>query len=219
MTENTNLEPNAQPKAEEQENETKLGDTTPDNGEKEILIPVKFNKEIINLNFEEATQLAQKGLKFDLISKEYDDLKQLAKGKGQSVTEFLKALKAGQIDNRKSELLEKCGGNEELALHIFELESKALNDDEMGFSEVKEQFPELKSISDLPESVIESAKLKGTLLLDELLRYKLGCQRAAMHATSYQQAANLSSTGSQIDRKDGLNPETYEFLKGLWKQK
>ena len=217
MTENTNLEPNALPNAEDWKNKTEIRDTTPENSEKEILIPVKFNKEIINLNFEEATQLAQKGLKFDLIAKEYDDLKQLAKGNGQSVAEFLKAIKAGQINNRKSELLEKCGGNEELALHILELESKASDDDEMGFSEVKEQFPEFNSISDLPGSVIESAKLKGTLLLDELLRYKHSCQKAASHAVLCQQAANLSSTGSQVDRKDGLNAEAYEFLRGLWK--
>ena len=69
----------------------------------------------------------------------------------------------------------------------------------------------------MPQSVVENARMKGTLLLDEYLRYRHNEKRKARKASlQTENAANLS-IGSQTDRKGGVSPETAEFLRGLWR--
>lgn len=181
----------------------------------EILIPVKFNKEIRNLELDEAAKLAQKGLKFDAISKDYDNLRRIAASDGKSVSEFLQALDKSNKEARRNKLLEECGGNEEIADYVLSLENNP--DGDLGLKELKEEFPEIKDISDLPELVVENARLKGTLLLDEYLRYRHTAKRNARKAAAQSEDANNASIGSQTDRRGGVSPETAEFLKGLWR--
>ena len=69
-----------------------LADTTPHNAEKEIIIPIKFNKEVKELTLSQAAELAQKGMKFDLISEDYERLKKISRISGKSVPEFLNQL-------------------------------------------------------------------------------------------------------------------------------
>lgn len=182
---------------------------------KEILVPVKFNKEIRNLQLDEAAELAQKGLKFDAIAEDYGNLKRIAASDGKSVSEFLQALDKSNREARRKELLEECGGNEEIADYVLNLEN--IPDGDMGLKELKAEFPEIKDISDLPESVVENARLKGSLLLDEYLRYRHTAKRNARKAAAQSEGANSASIGSQIDRRGGVSPETAEFLKGLWR--
>ncbi len=181
----------------------------------EILIPIKFNKEIRKLTLDEAGALAQKGLKFEAIADDYEHLKQLALKDGKSVSAFLQALRQAQSDNRKKELAEQCGGNEEIAEYVIKLEGGEQNDP--GFEELQASFPEIRSLRDLPEEVVENARLTGRLLLDEYLRYRLHNQRSVDRAAVVQKAADQSSIGSLKDRTGGSNPETEEFIKGLWK--
>lgn len=189
-------------------------DNENDSGNK-VFVPVKFNKEIRNLELDKAAALAQKGLKFEAIADDYQSLKRIAKEDGQSVSEFLNTLKNSRREDRKKELTEKCGGNEEMAEYVLGLEGSS--DDANGFDELTQEFPEIKDISDLPESVVENARLRGTLLLDEYLRYRLAAKRAEEKAKNGRIAADNMSIGSQTDRKGGINPETAEFLKGLWR--
>jgi hypothetical protein len=102
--------------------EANLTDNTQTN-EQEIFIPVKFNKQILNLNLEKARELAQKGMKFDLISKDYEALKKLASADNKSVSEYVLALEGQRLAHKKSELLEKCGENKELAEYVLQLEN------------------------------------------------------------------------------------------------
>ena len=150
-------EANAQNETADKEN--------PSESAQEITVPVKFNKEIKNLKLEEAGVLAQKGLKFDSIAKEYGKLKELAARDGKSVPEYLEALAKEKAETRKKELTEQCGGNEELAAYVLRLEKPS--DTELGFEELQKEFPSFRSVGDLPEEVVERAKLKGRLLLDE----------------------------------------------------
>lgn len=189
-------------------------DTTPKTEEK-IFIPVKYNKQVMNLDIESAGELAQKGMKFDSISKDYEAIKEMALEKGKSVSEFVEELKNQSINAKKQLLTEKCGGDEALAEHILELEAKKTNS-LRGIEELTEKFPEFKNIEKLPECVLENAKLKGSLLLDEYLRYKLEQEIAVKNSISKQQQARKASTGSQLTKKGNDNPETAEFLKGLW---
>ena len=212
MTDNVNLTETLPQVAEENQIDT---DTTPEN--EEISIPVKYNKQTINLNFQKAQELAQKGMKFDAIFKDYEMLKELATGEKMSVSEFVNKIKEQTIDKKKSELLEKCGGDESFAQHIMQLESE-VNTSLGGFEELKENFPEIESIENLPECVVENAKLKGTLLLDEYLRYRHAQSMAVKQSLLKQQKAKQSSTGSQLNKKGHTSPETAEFLRGLWQK-
>ena len=189
-------------------------ETIPNDAEK-VFVPVKFNKEIRNLGIEEAATLAQKGLKFDAIAEDDENLKRIATQNGNSISGFLCELEQRIKEKRKKELTEKCGGNEEIADYVIKLENGTKND--MGFNELKKEFPQIGDISDLPEEVIENSELKGTMLLDEYLRYLHNENKKAADAAVLQQNIAESSVGSQTDCKGGTDPETAEFLKGLWR--
>ena len=55
------------------------------------------------------------------------------------------------------------------------------------------------------------------MLLDEYLRYRRAAEKAAAQTAAENRRAAKMSLGSQSDRRGGINPETAEFLKGLWK--
>lgn len=183
----------------------------------EIIVPVKFNKQVLNLDLQKAQELAQKGMKFDVIAKDYDELKGLAKAEGKSVGEFIEALKNQKNAIRESEILEKCGGDRQFAEHILQLENGKTAESN-GLSELLENFPKIKSLEDLPESVVESSKLKGTLLLDEYLRYLHKQQLAARQSVKNQYKAEQSAMGSLLNKRGNENPEAAEFLRGLWQK-
>ena len=189
-------------------------DTTPQTVP-EITVPVKFNKEIKNLTVSEAGNLAQKGMKFDMISSDYERIKVLAKENGIGVSEYLTALERQRNDDKIKSLTERCGGNEEIAKHIFELEKSASKGANNGFDELQENFPEIKELSDVPEEVLEKVNLKGTNLLDEFLRYRMLMEREKSEiARNYKNGKN-SSIGSQNSATVN-NTSTDGFLKGLW---
>ncbi len=170
--------------------------------------PVQNEKEAEQLKI-----LEKKASEYDAVKSNYELLKKLAEKEKQSVTEFLSALEKNRKKLRKEELLSGCGGNEEMAEYVLGLEKSVFDN---GFEELKKEIPEIKELSDLPSKVIENAKLKGSMLLDELLRYRFAEARAEAFAKTQLKKAENSSVGSQTDRKGGINPETAEFLKGLW---
>lgn len=181
----------------------------------EITVPVKFNKEIKNLTLTEAGNLAQKGMKFDMISSDYERIKVLANENGSGVSDYLTALERQRKEERIKSLTERCGGNEELAQHIMELEGSVSNSKNNGFDELCENFPEIKELEDVPDEVLEKAKLKGTNLLDEFLRYRMLMEREKNEiARSYANGKN-STIGSQSSATL-KNASADGFLKGLW---
>lgn len=198
------------------DNVIEAGAETIPQGGNEITVPIKYNKETKLLDLETAAQLAQKGMKYEAVKDDYELLKKLALNENKSVPEFLSLLSTKHLEERKNELTEKCGGNGELAQHIMELENAHKNTDN-GFSELSVMFPEFKTEDDLPHRVLERAKLRGTLLLDEYLRYMLENDRKLKANADNQKKAEKSSLGSQLNRSGAINPETEEFLKGLWK--
>ena len=210
MLENIN-EQAAQSQAEEN-----IADST-QTTESMVFIPIKFNKQVLELELEKAQELAQKGMKFDLISKDYDALKKLALAENKSVSDYVSALLSQKHTQHQNDILEKCGGDREFAEHILKLENTDTQE-VRGFGELKENFPQIKDMSDLPESVVEAAKIKGTLLLDEYLRY-LHCQDMAVKSSiKNQRDASNSAMGPLTNRNRGQSPETREFLKGLWQK-
>lgn len=188
-------------------------DTLPN---EEMLIPVKFNKEIKNIPLQRATELAQKGMKFEMIEENYEILKSLALAENKSVSEFLQSLKAEKAEIRKSQLIEKCGGDEELALHILELENASVKDNGR-FDEVEKYFPNIKTTDMLPTEVLERSRLNNTKLLDEYLRYLLIEKLKRKRADAQTLKADQSSLGSLQNKNGAVDIEAVEFLKGLWK--
>jgi len=189
--------------------------TTP-NALSEVVIPVKFNKEIKNLTVEEASLLAQKGMKFDLIKDDFEKIKLISSKEGKSVSAFLSELEGKILDDKRKMLLEKCSGDEELVNRIITLENGAFTDTK-GFDEVKKYFPNIKDEASLPESVVEASKLKGTFLLDEYLRYLLTQKKRQEKSIRFQEKAESLSIGAMSNQKGTLSPESEDFIKGLWK--
>ena len=182
----------------------------------EIIVPVKFNKQIVNLNLQQAQELAQKGMKFDMISSDYSALKSLANEEGKNVSEYVARLVSDKKAQRLQEITDKCGGDSEFAERIVNLEKGG--EQLRGFDEVKENFPKIKAIEDLPQSVIDAASLKGTLLLDEYLRYLHSQDLAVKQRLQKPKETLEASTGSFTNKSGAQSPETAEFLRGLWQK-
>lgn len=212
MTENntSNVLPETEKITEE------LAATTPNENSEEILVPIKFNKEVKMLSVEEAAALAQKGMKYDLISDVLDSLKSLSAENGKSVTQFINGLVEEQYAKKKKLISDKCGGDQDFAEHVLNLEKENRQIGLMGFEELQSHFPKIKSLEQLPNEVLQAAQLKGTLLLDEYLRYKLAEQRASLNATQKSKLAEFSSIGSQRNKNGKDSTEATAFLKGLW---
>lgn len=196
------------------ENEN-LPTTAPDN--EEGFIPVKYNKEIIKLDFARAGELAQKGMKFEALTDELELLKQLANDSNKTIKQYLSDLSSQKGNYMRDSLIEKCGDDTALANEVLRLYEQNNQTDD-GFSEVQKHFPEIKSREDLPESVLENAKLCGRNLFDEFLRYRHLQAKAVRDNILSQQRGQASSAGSQINKTRGDNPEAAEFLKGLWRK-
>lgn len=182
---------------------------------KDTKIPVKFNKEIKYLTVEEASILAQKGMKYDLITDTLEQLKKLALGAEKTIPQFLQNLENEKIQKRKEELLEKCSGDNDLVEKIISFEGNHTQNNH--FDEIEKYFPNIKSEEDLPKEVRESSKLKGTLLLDEYLRYLLAQKKRQEKSKEHEEKVQKASIGSLKNCKSPTSPETEEFIKGLWK--
>lgn len=108
----------------------------------ESFLDIKFNKEIIGLNREEAVTLAQKGKKYDQIYGEYEklkkhsaDLQELidhAGRNGKSLSEFVVGVKEAEIDVIRQQCRETADGNEEYEQLLFE---KALKERDIKLQE------------------------------------------------------------------------------------
>lgn len=179
--------------------------------EREVTIPVKFNKEEKSLTAAEAATLAQKGMKFEIIENEFERLKSIAAKEGKSVPAFIDDLEKKHTAARRDEILAECAGNEALADHVLELENAKPQSD--GLSELKEYFPTVKSLDDLPRAVVESARLKGENLLNAYLRFRLIKKRQSEKEKLFEKAAENASIGSL---KGPFSAGDDTFIKALW---
>jgi hypothetical protein len=188
-----------------------IKDTTPENP---IIIPVKFNKEEYSLTKEQAIELSQKGMKFDAISNQWEKLKGLAKAENKGTEEFLYALEKMRTEKRIKELKEQCGGNEEIAKLIVELED-GKGETLRGEKEFKEFFP-TKNIEELPDEVKNAVAENNGNVLDQYLRYEAR-QALIKEREEMQKKENTeSSVGSQKDISENRSPESEEFIRGIW---
>ncbi len=191
--------------------------TTSENESSKQRVPIKFNKETKMLPIEEASRLAQLGMKYETLSKELEALKALARLENKGVKAYLEGLLHEKQAERREELIAECGGNEQVADRLLRLENEDFNLEVLGFDELKESFPEIKSLEALPEKVVMASSLKGSLLLDEYLRYLLAEKLRLKELERNRRNAEMGSIGSQLNKSGAENIETLEFLRGLWK--
>lgn len=192
MEEKVNLTDTVIPQTEEENLLSGGGDTTP-NPEQDgkSYLEIKFNKELIELDRESAVTLAQKGMKFDLISDEYERLKTICKRQGKDVNIFLA----------------ECESNEMMSSN----DSSYSTD----FDKFRQEFPEITSLDMLPEEVKTAAEIKGTGLIFEYLLFEHKLQKAKADEEKNREFAALSSTGS-LSKDDRTDPTASEFIKGVW---
>ena len=194
-------------------------ETTPefiDTEKSDLKIRVKFNKEIRELSIDEASALAQKGLKYDTVSAEIERLKNLAKDSGKNITDFITEMENQRKNAHKNDLLESCSGNEELVERIIELEGKKPPEEILGINELIQEFPEINSVDDLPETVLETVKIKGGNLFDAYLRYLHNQKRQTERYKRESLKTEQSSVGSQLGCGSTVSDANEEFIKGLW---
>ena len=162
-------------------------------------------------------ELREKAEKYDLAAADFERVRALAAQRDCSVGEFLSSIEKDTADRRIAELTDSCGGNHELAQRIFELESAAAGTERQDMQEVSELFPELTALSQLPKSVVEPSRLKGSTLLDESLRHLAHINRSNDKSAKSNRQAAESSIGSQRNAESGnYDPTSREFIKALW---
>ena len=200
------------PQSPEEELPAEGGATIPDLGQNDSpFVEVKFNKETRKLSLEEAATLAQMGLKFQTVEKEFSRLRALSKGKGLSVGDYLSEIERENTERELAALAEKCGGDRELAKRLLGAEKPAEEDD---FAALKAEFPELTPDA-LPDTVKTAAQLKGTGLLFEYLLYEHHRRVAANEELSRREEMAEKLLGS-LSSSTGQNNVDAEFLKGVW---
>lgn len=212
MEEKVNYTALDQPEFKEESLLPEERDTTPPSGNTDsAFVEVKFNKETKKLTLDEAATLAQKGMKFDMISDEFARLKSLAETEGLTVKGYIDRLDSEMSARRRETLLEKCGGDTELADKLLKLESSDRPDE---FSALTKEFPEL-TYDAVPDEVKTAAQLKGTGLLFEYLLYDHRLRVAAAEELSRREATAQTSLGS-LSSGSSRSITDNEFLKGVW---
>ena len=182
-------------------------DTTPNTPDNSAFLEVKFNKETKRLTIEEATTLAQKGMKLDQISEELGILQSLAKEKGVGLKDFVHALKNEREKSRLERLKERYSDDTELAEILSGVEADEVR-------ELKELIPEIREEL-IPQEVKRAAEQNGKGLLLEYLLYEFKRNKAQQNETARQEASRAQSLGS-LSSGGAENTADAEFLRGLW---
>ena len=205
----------------------------------EIKIPVKYNKQQIELSVEQASELAQKGMKFDDMRSVMDKLAYLSAVTRKSTQKLVDALVESNENELAQRLREMAGDDEVLFSKLlthehnkhktaFERAFMAQKEDEFAkinaeneqladqFIELNKEFPEIDKVSDVPQQVFEIAAQKNISLLDGYLRYRHYEDAKLMTAQQDNNLAAQSSAGSQMSGVLRVNVLEDALLKGIW---
>ena len=200
--------------------------------EPEAFLPVKYNHSDINLTREEAKNWAQKGMFY------FDKLDFVAAQSDQTVEELLETLLTSIDENKRRELKEQFGDDEGVIndlMDVFhtkqkEKYEKAISDRRNAeeeknvsqtarlaeeFNAMQADFPELKSVDDIPASVLKEAQNKPLAYAYLLYKHKENQKIAA--AQEIAAAATKSATGSmKSEAHDAETEADAAFMRGFW---
>lgn len=206
------------------EDTTPAGEETAPPTATPVTVPVKFRHESRELTLEEAASYAQMGMKLESLQPTMDKLRLMAAGRGQSLTAFVDAWAAAEEQAAMEQLLQKTGGDREMAQRLLRLEQEdrqkacgvALSPEQTPapepsttarlaaqFGELREAFPAVASFEQVPDAVLTDAVQNDRHLLDAYLRYQHGENQKIRQNREAQQAAADASAGSQADHPAG----------------
>lgn len=180
-------------------------------------IPVTFNHQRRDLSAAEAADYAQKGLKWEAFQTDYDRLRYMAEGSGQTVTELIDGLMEQDRERERQALLDR-GGDPELVDQLLSLrqtqreaafvsseQEEILSRQEQAetlcsrlaadYGVLRQTVPDIPAFADLPETVIRTAAEQDISLLDAFLRYRYEQERQREAEAARQRAAADGSTG------------------------
>lgn len=161
-------------------------------------------------------ELSAKAESYDIIEADYRRLKDIAERNGCDVGGMISSIERSAAESRRARLSERCPDGE-LVEHILSLEAERGVGARSDFEELKEMFPEIGDVSQLPPSVVKAAQLRGSTLLDEYLRYSLRLRRMRDAAEEAEKRAAASSIGSQRNSSSNeIDPSSAEFIKAIW---
>lgn len=218
------------------------------------VIKVKYNKQEREYSLDDAIPLVQKGLLYDNLVKRwglsdsptptFERLRYLASTTGQTVPELIESLVASNEEALYQQILEKVGGNEEVAKELHEAkkaerqrkyeelkaqEAEREKQDEEAkrqaendrianeFIELKQETGKFSEFSEVPKEVLRLAAQKHISLLDAYLRYERSESKKAEAQAAKQAENEKSSTGSLNDSPTDSNASmAAEIRKGIW---
>lgn len=205
------------------------------------VIAVKYNKQIHSLSHNDAATYVQKGMKYDSVSPMLESLKYVAAAEGKTLAEFVQAIRDHHEESALAALIDRCGGNEEIARELLAVEKgkhqtayeNLLKSEQEAESEseeavtrrladeladLREEFPDITAYSKLPASVIREAEEKGISLLDSYLRHQHREQKKAEVTKTQQVTAAKASAGAQASAggNEGKDPAINALMKGIW---
>ena len=202
-------------------------------------IPVKFNKQVRRLTTAEAAALAQKGMKLDSMEPSLSKLRYVAASSGKTLEQLAADIYTESEEAARARILEKAGGDEELAAMLTEAErgrrqkaydaviaaereaqTRAEREEcerrEAGFQALCRLFPEFEHPDQLPPAVRQEADEEDITLLDAYLRYRLREERKGARALIRGQAAAAASAGSQAAKPETGSREIDAMLRAIW---
>lgn len=165
-------------------------------------LPVKFNKQDYQLNLEEATVYAQKGMKFEQLEPMLDSLKALAQTQGLSMREFLEVLCA---DNATAAVADEPSAEVSVEQRLAE-----------EFCRLREECPDISDFAALPAAAVTMAVEENVPLLDAYLRYEHRERRRIQDAADAARAAGQASAGAQHSELQAVpDPSVAAMIAGV----
>lgn len=214
---------------EEDSNETSADDAP---GLPAPFMSFNYNHQKIELNETEAVEWAQKGMHY------FNKLDYIAAQSRVTVNELLDKMICSMDEAKREEYREQFGDDSEMIESLMEVyhnkqkeryraavadreaESRREAADRNAqiadeFIAMQKDFPELKSLSDIPPAVLKSAD--NMPLAYAYLLYKQREQNKINAANNAQNAAAASSTGSMsTPEAEGTAREENAFSRGVW---
>lgn len=185
---------------------------------------VRYNGKDVNLSLEELKTNAQKGLNYDHIKQEFDELRsssvfkeimKKAKQEGISVSDYLKNDEKNRMYARVNELV-KSGIDENEAKRILEAEEEIARRDaaehEMRpYSDFAKRFPDVNPES-IPDEVWDKFNLTGNLI-EAYTEYENEMLKSKIAAMEQNEKNRQNSIGTLKNASQG--GEYDAFLEGL----
>lgn len=197
-------------------------------------VPIRFNHQYRELTGEEAAAYAQKGLKWEAFREDYDRLRFLAEGAGQTVSQLIENWMAQDEERELREALESCKDPEtaqqltalrrQQRMTRFESSeqketARAQTEQEdcnrrlaADYCALKEAVPEAPGFDQLPPAVIRTAVEQGISLFDAYLRHAYEQQRITEAAAAQSRRSAQASTGSLAGQVGEESREGRDFL-------